>query len=73
MKDHSRALRRHHAERLKKKRQFYFYSWPDKLSPARLGKVVNTPAPCSCHLCGNPRKYFDERSVQEKRWMQVVE
>ncbi|MFZ6873702.1 hypothetical protein ACO0LF_16710 [Undibacterium sp. Di27W] len=72
MKDLSRALRRHHAARLKKKRQYY-YSWTKKLDPRQLGIVLNTVPICSCYMCGNPRKYFKERSVQEKRWMQVVE
>jgi hypothetical protein len=72
MKDLSRALRRHHAARLKKKRQYY-YGWTKKLDPQQLGKVLNAVPSCSCYMCGNPRKYFKERSVQEKRWMQVVE
>lgn len=72
MKNLSRALRRHHAARLKKKRQYY-YSWTKKLDPLQLGKVLNAVPNCSCHMCGNPRKYFKERTVQEKRWMQVVE
>ncbi|MFZ6642382.1 hypothetical protein ACO0LL_21845 [Undibacterium sp. TC4M20W] len=73
MKDLSRALRRHHAARLKKKRQYYFYSWKEKLSALRLGMVLHTPTTCSCYMCGNPRKYFKERTMQERRWMQVVE
>jgi len=23
---------------------------------------------CSCYCCGNPRKYFDELTVQERRY-----
>jgi hypothetical protein len=22
---------------------------------------------CSCHMCGNPRRHFNERTIQEKR------
>lgn len=22
---------------------------------------------CSCHMCGNPRKYFREKTIQEQR------
>ncbi len=73
MKDLSRALRRHHAARLKKKRQYYFYSWEETLSVLRLGIALHTPTTCSCHMCGNPRKYFKESTMQERRWMQVVE
>lgn len=73
MKDYSRALRRHHDARLKKKRQYYYSYRQGRLSPRQLGLVLHTPALCSCYMCGNPRKYFGERSVQERRWMQAVE
>lgn len=29
--------------------------------------VVETPTPCSCFMCGNPRKYFKQKTNQEKR------
>jgi len=32
-----------------------------------LGKVVDTPTPCSCWMCGNPRRYFNESTQQERR------
>jgi hypothetical protein len=57
---------------LKKKRQFYFFRWSKKLNPKQLGLALHTPALCSCYMCGNPRKYDGERTVQEKRWMQEV-
>lgn len=28
---------------------------------------------CSCYMCGNPRKYFKKRTIQEKRLMQIKE
>lgn len=28
---------------------------------------VDTPTPCSCHMCGNPRKWWNEETVQERR------
>lgn len=34
------------------------------------GILFRTPARCSCFMCGNPRKYFGERTVQERRQMQ---
>lgn len=49
----TRAMRRHHTERLKDKRKGY-------LSPK--GQV------CSCHMCGNPRKHFNELTIQEQRY-----
>jgi len=27
---------------------------------------ANTPKPCSCWMCGNPRKDWNEKSVQER-------
>jgi hypothetical protein len=56
MKDMSRALRRHHAARLKRARRFY--SGLDNLAdPRRYGMVLHTPALCSCWMCGNSRRY----------------
>jgi hypothetical protein len=32
-----------------------------------IGKLVSTHgASCSCFMCGNPRKYFKEKTLQEK-------
>jgi hypothetical protein len=65
----SRALRRHHRYRLWRKRRFY---WSRNLvepneNPRSRGKVVDTPTPCSCWMCGNPRRYFGEKTLQELR------
>jgi len=62
IKNMKRAVRRHHYKRLKKKRQNY---WGKSLSAERIGFVVNTPHPCSCYLCGNPRKHFGQLTIQE--------
>ncbi|GAK58658.1 hypothetical protein U27_05632 [Candidatus Vecturithrix granuli] len=59
-----RAIRRHHRERLKKKRRWHFGRI---LTEDEQGKVVDTPTPCSCSLCGNPRRHFHELTVQERR------
>ncbi|HRO58192.1 MAG TPA: hypothetical protein PK177_03340 [Burkholderiaceae bacterium] len=34
----------------------------------RAGVLANTATPCSCWLCGNPRRLFGEPTPQEKRW-----
>jgi hypothetical protein len=31
------------------------------------GQVVDTPTPCSCCMCGNPRKFSGEKTLQERR------
>lgn len=66
MKDMKRALRRHHAARLKAVRRFH---WGRDIShDAKLiGKAIDTPSPCSCWMCGNPRRYFKELTRQELR------
>ena len=43
-------------------------------SPHRYHKVSGmTCGDSNCFMCGNPRKFFDERTQQEKRSMQDVE
>lgn len=65
--ENSRAIRRAHAERLKKYRRNW---WGSSLASKHLGKVVDTPTPCSCWMCGNPRRYSGERTIQERRQTQ---
>ena len=62
----TRAWRRHHIERLKRKRRTY---WGGRASDdARsLRRVTRTPRPCSCLFCGNPRRWWGERTAQERR------
>jgi hypothetical protein len=57
--------RRHHTERLKKKRRF---NWGRDLikEPKSLAMAVNTPKPCSCLMCGNCRKHSGN-TMQERR------
>ena len=75
MKSLKRALRRHHRARLLKKRQYY---WGmslvefEKSHPTKKGRLVKTPKPCSCYLCGNPRKFFKEKTVQERRQLTIL-
>lgn len=57
MKDMTRAIRRRHVARLKKKRSSYFVvSWWER-KDYRLGRIVQYPKMCSCPMCGNPRKW----------------
>lgn len=70
MKSRARAMRRHHKIRLAKKRRFYGSQYP-----AFQGGYIlkETPAACSCWMCGNPRKWFGEPTIQEKKWMQDLD
>lgn len=66
-----RALRRHHATRLKKARQFYWgRDTHNPLTARQKGILLNTAHMCSGMCCGNPRKWFGELSMQERRWVQ---
>lgn len=41
---------------------------PRLKDPKVIGKLANTPCPCSCEMCGNPRRHFkDKLTIQEKR------
>lgn len=67
----SRNERVHHKERLKAKRRF---CWGQDLRYEENDKyylAVDTPKPCSCAACGNPRKYNKERTLQEKSFDEV--
>ena len=55
------AENRHHAARVKANRKLYHFK----------GKTAyKTPAPCSCWMCGNPRKWFKTPTIQERRMFQ---
>jgi len=60
--DLMRAIRRHHRARLlKARRNHYGGDW----AAIAGGKLVNTATPCSCWMCGNPRKYTGELTIAE--------
>lgn len=31
-------------------------------------RLENTTVHCSCTMCGNPRKHFNEKTIQEKQF-----
>lgn len=80
---YSRAQRRADYARLKKKRRnhwgyggqgwrSYCYEGVRTMPPEVAGSVVNTPTPCSCYMCGNPRRnswanVYEARTLQERK------
>jgi len=62
----NRALRRHHDERAKR-RVAVSQGGSARHDPKRVGRLAATRAPCSCWMCGNPRHYAGELTVQERR------
>lgn len=61
------AIRRHHYKRLKKNRSGYWYGREIPLSVKHSGMVIATPKPCGGLCCGNPRRVFNQVTIQEKR------
>ena len=61
------AWRRQQEEKKKQKVVKYYDKWWWDESPRMVGKKAHTPAMCSCHMCGNPRKYWKEKTIQERR------
>lgn len=62
----NRAFRRHHAARIKQRVEKY-YGGAHADDPRRLGRLAHTRTPCSCWMCGNPRRHTGERTLQERR------
>jgi hypothetical protein len=72
MKNMSRAERRHHAARLKLARRFYF-NFDNRTDPRRLGMVLHTPTPCSCWMCGNPRRFVGPTIAELHQLVKLTE
>ena len=72
MKDTSRAIRRHHAARLKKARRLYFVLG-DKTDPRCRGMVVDTPKPCSCWMCSNRRRHEGRTAAELRHLVTLAE
>lgn len=57
------ARRRNDQSRMKAKaRKVYWYN-----KPGGGEKLANHLKACSCWMCGNPRRYFGELTIQERR------
>lgn len=62
MKDAGKTRNRFHSERIAAKRKNY---------RGRGHVVRDTPAVCSCWMCGNPRRHFGEQTIQERRAVSI--
>ncbi|MDQ3749380.1 MAG: hypothetical protein M3367_10275 [Acidobacteriota bacterium] len=73
----TREIRRHNAEKFKRRCQkrlrngFTADSKGLANDPKFVGKLARTRQSCSCFMCGNPRKYFNEKTVGERRQEQT--
>lgn len=39
-----------------------------EITPKMIGTAANHGKLCSCHMCGNPRKFFNEKTLQEQKF-----
>lgn len=65
----TQSQRRHHRERLMRKRRHY---WNTAVEHKTLGKLAKTPTPCSCWMCGNPRRHSGKPTLQEAKHNQTA-
>lgn len=67
-----RALRRHHLARVKKLRARYYggdvRDVPAAEQACHIGRFAHTVPDCSCWMCGHPRRYCGEVTMQERRF-----
>lgn len=63
--ERTRAWRRAQAERWKNRVRKYRIVEGREDNPATIGRIARTRTPCSCYMCGNPRRLFGERTWQE--------
>jgi len=61
----ARDYRRYQYELRKERVRKRLRWWDLDPTPFRLGRYANTPKPCSCYMCGNPRKHFLKKTRQE--------
>ena len=66
----SRAFRRHHEERIKRRVRRYYGGYAAE-RPRHLGRIAHSRQPCSCWMCGNPRRHVGERTLQEEAFVGI--
>lgn len=70
-----RSERRHHEWRMKAKYHRYQRTREPEWrcnEPADAGRFAHHGKPCSCFMCGNPRKFWGELTMQERRAEQPI-
>ncbi len=66
----SRAARRHHEYRIKRRVETYHGGYA-RGNARDLGRIAHARQSCSCWMCGNPRRHLGELTLQE-RWANIV-
>jgi len=67
MIDRGRAYRRHQRHRALARAARALRRLGLPVEPCRAYAFAVDRKPCSCWMCGNPRRYFGEITVQERR------
>jgi hypothetical protein len=62
----SRSIRRHHEQRVKSRVRTY-HGGSAAGDPRHIGRIAHARQQCSCRMCGNPRRYWKEQTIQELR------
>ena len=66
MQKFDRSIRRHHRDRLSYNRKNYHRMDFEKPNTAEVvARYIDTPTPCSCMLCGNPRRRWGQKTHKE--------
>jgi hypothetical protein len=65
------AYRRHQWERSKYRSLRYLrwlWAWdPELITAKKVARFAVDRVPCSCSMCGNPRRFFGKATLQELR------
>ena len=69
---HRRKLRAHVIDRRVKQRPHWFDHFSDSPEDQRLlararARLGDVATPCSCMMCGNPRRHLNERTMAEHK------
>lgn len=70
----SKAFRRHHHQRMLNRVKGFRWikSLNSRLTQDEIDRVIKriskTRQPCSCHMCGNARKLWKQKSLKEKKF-----
>lgn len=67
--ERGRAYRRHHRERrIKAEYKKWLYIWNDEeWAKNSAVRNHNRRTPCSCAMCGGPRKWFGHQTIPERK------
>ncbi len=65
-----RSIRRHHrARRIKAEYKKWLYTFDGDCdqATAHSRRTHSLRTPCSCYMCGNPRKHWGKETIQEQK------